>query len=121
MAYDEQLAERIRGVLPDPAAVSEQKMFGGLAFMAGGHMFCGVMKDKLLVRLGPEGAEQALTRAHVRPMDFTGRPMKSFVLVDRDGLKGAALRRWVDTAMAFASDLPPKSAKQRSARKVRSD
>ena len=111
MAYDEQLAERVRGVLPDPAMVSEQKMFGGLAFMVGGHMFCGVMRDELMLRLGPEGAQQALTRPHVRPMDFTGRPMKSMVLIGRDGLKGTALRRWVDTAMAFARDLPAKSAK----------
>ena len=108
MAYDEQLAERVRGVLPDPAAVREQKMFGGLAFMAGGHMFCGVMKDELMLRLGPDGAEQALTRPHVRVMDFTGRPMKGMVLVGREGLKGAALRRWVDTAMAFARGLPAK-------------
>ena len=108
MAYDEQLAERVRGVLPDPAAVREQKMFGGLAFMVGGHMFCGVMKDELMLRLGPDGAEQALTRPHVRVMDFTGRPMKGMVLVGREGLKGAALRRWVDTAMAFARGLPAK-------------
>ena len=107
MAYDEQLAERVRDVLPDPAAVREQKMFGGLAFMAGGHMFCGIMKDELMLRVGPETAEQALTRRHVRPMDFTGRPMKGMVLVGKDGLRGAALRRWVDTAMAFARDLPP--------------
>jgi len=69
-----------------------------------------------LLRLGPEGAEQALTRAHVRPMDCTGRPMKGFVLVGGDGMQGATLRRWMDTAMAFARDLPPKSAKQRFAR-----
>jgi TfoX/Sxy family transcriptional regulator of competence genes len=119
VAYDERLAERVRGVLPDPGAVREQKMFGGLAFMVGGHMFCGVMKDELMLRLGPDGAEQALTRPHVRPMDFTGRPMTSMVLVGKDGLKGTALRRWVEKALAFAHDLPPKPAKQRSARSVR--
>ena len=108
MAYDERLAERVRGVLPDPALITEQKMFGGLAFMVSGHMFCGVIKDELMLRLGPEGADQALARAHVRPMDFTGRPMKSMVLVGKDGLRGAALRRWVDTALAFARDLPAK-------------
>ena len=121
MAYDERLAERVRGVLPDPGAVREQKMFGGLAFMVGGHMFCGVLKDELMLRLGPDGAEQALARPHVRPMDFTGRPMKSMVLIGRDGLKGAALRRWVDNALAFVHDLPPKSPKQRSSRSVRND
>jgi hypothetical protein len=52
-------------------------MFGGLAFMLGGHMFCGVIKDTLMVRLGPGGAVSALDQPHVRPMDFTGRPMKA--------------------------------------------
>ena len=56
MAYDEDLAERVRAVLPAGAAVAERQMFGGLAFMLGGHMFCGVMKDTLMVRLGPDGA-----------------------------------------------------------------
>ena len=115
MAYDEELAERIREVLPNPAAVREQKMFGGLAFLVGGHMFCGVIGDDLLVRLGPDGAELALSRPHVRPMDFTGRPMRSMVLVGPDGLRGAALRRWVAMGLAFARDLPPKSARTRAA------
>jgi len=110
VAYDEQLADRVREVLPDPALVSERKMFGGLAFILGGHMFCGVVKDELMLRLGPEGAERALNRPHVRPMDFTGRPMKGMVFVDRDGLKGAALRRWVNAGAAFARQRPPKSA-----------
>ena len=81
-------------------------------------MFCGVLGDELMLRLGPDGAEQALARPHVRPMDFTGRPMKSMVLVGRDGLKGVALRRWVDTALAFAGELPPKTARHSSTRSV---
>jgi TfoX/Sxy family transcriptional regulator of competence genes len=109
MAYDEALADRVRGVLLDPGLVSEQKMFGGLAFLLGGHMFCGVVNDELMLRLGPEGAQRALTRPHVRPMDFTGRPLKSMVFVDRDGLRGPALQRWVDTAAAFVRELPPKA------------
>src|SRR5215471_4643031 len=63
-------------------------MFGGLAFMLGGHMFCGVVKDTLMVRLGPDGARRALDRPHVRPMDFTGRPMKGMVFVEAAGLRG---------------------------------
>jgi hypothetical protein len=64
----------------------------GLAFMLGGHMFCGVVTDTLMVRLGPDGAESALDRPHVRPMDFTGQPMKGLVFVDPAGLHGTALR-----------------------------
>ena len=108
MTYDEALAERVRAVLQGTDVVREQKMFGGLAFMLAGHMFCGVMKDTLMLRLGPEGAERALAHPHVRPMDFTGRPMKGMVFVEPDGLRGAALRRWVEAAAALARALPPK-------------
>jgi len=60
MAYNEDLAGRVRAVLPPAEAVTERQMFGGLAFMLGGHMFCGVVGDTLMVRLGPEGADRAL-------------------------------------------------------------
>ena len=56
VAYDEDLAGRVREVLPRGEAVTERQVFDGLAFMLGGHMFCGVMKDTLMVRLGPDGA-----------------------------------------------------------------
>ena len=105
MAYDEDLAERVRAVLPAGAAVTDRQMFGGLAFMLGGHMFCGVVKDTLMVRLGPAAAEQALGQPHVRPMDFTGRPMKGMVFVDPAGLHGDTLRQWVDAAAGSARGL----------------
>jgi hypothetical protein len=76
VAYDEDLADRVRAVLPPVEAVTERQMFGGLAFMLGGHMFCGVVRDTLMVRLGLEGADRALNQPHVRPMDFTGRPAR---------------------------------------------
>ena len=85
MAYDEDLADRVRAALPDGEEVTERRMFGGLAFMLGGHMFCGVVKDTLMLRLGPEGAARALGQPHVRPMDFTGRPMKGMVFVVSHG------------------------------------
>ena len=62
MAYDEDLAERVRAVLPAGGAVTERQMFGGLAFILGGHMLCGVVKDTLMVRLGPDGAARARDR-----------------------------------------------------------
>jgi hypothetical protein len=111
MAYDEELADRIRDVMPDPELVREQKMFGGLAFLRSGHMCCGVLKDELMLRLGPEGADSALTRSHVREMDFTGRPLRSMVLVAQAGLEGDALAQWVQEAVAFADSLPPKPPK----------
>jgi hypothetical protein len=110
VAYDEDLASRVREVLPRGEAVTERQMFGGLAFMLGGHMLCGVVKDALMVRLGPEGAGRALGQPHVRPMDFTGRPMKGMVFVDPAGLHGGALRQWVDAAAGYVRGLPPGQA-----------
>jgi TfoX/Sxy family transcriptional regulator of competence genes len=108
VAYDEQVGDRVRAVLPAGQAVSERQMFGGLAFMLDGHMFCGVVKDSLMLRLGPQAADQALDQPHVRPMDFTGRPMKGMVFVDPEGLDGDALQHWVDAALCFARGMPPK-------------
>jgi TfoX/Sxy family transcriptional regulator of competence genes len=113
VAYDKDLANRVRAALP-AEAVEERQMFGGLAFILGGHMFCGIVKDDLMVRLGPDGAERALGQPHVRPMDFTGRPMKGMVFVGPDGLTGAALQRWVNAAAAFTRTLPPKNRSQRA-------
>ena len=108
MAYDEKLAGRIRAILADHADVREQKMFGGLTFMVGGHMCCGVNGDELIVRLDPDQENDALARPHARPMDFTGRPMRGFVTVQPEGLKGAQLNRWVREAVAQAESLSPK-------------
>jgi hypothetical protein len=110
VAYDEDLADRVRAVLPRGEALTERQMFGGLAFMLGGHMLCGVVKDALMVRLGPVGADRALGQPHVRPMDFTGRTMKGMVFVDPAGLHGGALRQWVDAAAGYIRSLPPKQA-----------
>jgi TfoX/Sxy family transcriptional regulator of competence genes len=107
MAYDQELAERVRAVLPDGEMVTERQMFGGLTFMLGDHMLCGVVKDALMVRLGPEAVGRALEQPHVRPMDFTGRPMKSMVFIEPAGLHGQALRQWVNAAAEYIRSLPP--------------
>jgi hypothetical protein len=72
VAFDETLAERIRLALADVPELYERLMFGGIAFMVSDQMTCGVIGDELVLRLGPEGAERALVRPHVRLMDFTG-------------------------------------------------
>ncbi len=108
MAFDKHLADRIRQTLRAEKGVTERKMFGGLAFMVDGHMACGVTGDALMLRLGADGAAAALQREHVRPMDFTGRPMKSMVFVDRDGLEGQQLDSWVAAAVAHSRSLPAK-------------
>lgn len=109
MAYDEALADRIRAELSEAEGVAERKMFGGLAFLVGGHMACGIVGDELMLRLGNEGADAALDEPHTRPMDFTGKPLKSMVYVAREGFAGDDdLRAWVARGTAFAQSLPPK-------------
>jgi TfoX/Sxy family transcriptional regulator of competence genes len=109
MAYDEALAARVRHVLDEQDDVTERKMFGGLAFMVRGHMCCGVIGDDLVLRVGAEAADAALDEPHTRPMDFTGRPMKDYVYVAPDGASTeGALRRWIDLALAFTTELPPR-------------
>ncbi len=109
MAYNEKLADRVRAALARRRGVSEKKMFGGIAFLARGHMFCGVNGDDLMVRVGPAAYEKSLSRAHVREMDFTGRPLKGMVYVGPAGVRTAKqLRSWVDRGLEFARSLPPK-------------
>jgi TfoX/Sxy family transcriptional regulator of competence genes len=109
MAFDEALADRVREALAPRADLSERKMFGGIAFMIGGNMAVGVIADDLMVRLDPADAEQALAEPHTRPMDFTGRPMKGMVFVDRAGTEtDEDLAGWVDAGADFATSLPPK-------------
>jgi TfoX/Sxy family transcriptional regulator of competence genes len=110
VAYDEKLADRVRDILAGDPALSERKMFGGLAFMLDGNMCCGIVDDRLMLRLGADLAEQALERTHVHPMDFTGRPMTGMVYVAPEGARGEALRCWVEQAADFARTLPPKRA-----------
>ena len=88
--------------------VTEGKMFGGPAFMVRGHMAGGIVGEELMLRLGADAAGQALARPHVRPMDFTGRPMTGMVFVAPEGLRGAALGRWVGKTLAYTGTLPPK-------------
>ena len=109
MPYDEGLAERVRELLDERPDLSERKMFGGIGFMLGGNMCCGVLGDELVVRLGPEDGDSALAEPHVRAFDFTGRPMKGFVLVGPGATEtDDGLDAWVSRAEAFASSLPPK-------------
>jgi len=84
-------------------------MFGGLAFMMQGHMFCGVVESSLMLRLGEEATATALKRPHTRPMDFTGRAIKSMIYVDPRGLDSdESLQSWVGSALKYVGNLPPK-------------
>ncbi len=109
MAYNEALAGRVRKLLARRPARAEQRMFGGIAFMLRGHMCCGVLKDDLVIRVGPARYQKALSQPHARPMNFTGRPISGFVFVGPGGYRtDAALRKWITQAVEFVSSLPPK-------------
>lgn len=102
MAYDEKLAERTRRILESHSDITERRMFGGLAFLCDGRMCCGVVGGDLVVRVVAAEVERALGRPHVRPMDFTGRPMRGFVYVSPAGCRTAAsLKAWVDHGLRF--------------------
>jgi TfoX/Sxy family transcriptional regulator of competence genes len=111
VAFDQVLAERVRAVLARGRAVDARRMFGGIAFMVGGHMVCGVVGQDLMLRLGSDAAAQALREPHVRPMDFTGRPTRGAVFVSAEGLReDRDLERWIGAAAAFVAMLPPRRA-----------
>jgi TfoX/Sxy family transcriptional regulator of competence genes len=118
MAFNEKLAERIRVALADESNVTEKKMFGGLAFLLRGNMVCGVTKDDLMLRVGANQHELALSLPHAREMDFTGKPMKGYVFVAAEGCKTAKLLgKCLGLAQAYAHTLPDKKAPAKKAAK----
>lgn len=83
-------------------------MFGGLAFLVNGHMCCGVVKDELMVRVGHDAYEEAMTQSHAREIDFTGRPIKGFVYVGCDGFESEeGLQDWVERSARQTLTFPP--------------
>ena len=109
MAYDERLAERVLDILgPEPSLV-QKNMFGGIAVMLQGNLACGVIRSDLIVRVPKDEYEATLARPHVREMDFTGRPMRGWVVVGPEGTDDeASLQDWVATGAAYTLSLPPK-------------
>ena len=108
MAYDEALADRVRERLGGEPALTERKMFGGIAWMLHGNMAVGLMKDGMLVRLG-EQAEGAASEPHASTPMMGERPMKGMVLVAPEGVASAEqLGVWVERGAAVARSLPPK-------------
>ena len=108
MAYDEELAERVREQLADEPGLTERKMFGGIGWMLEGNMAVGLMKAGLLVRLGEE-AEAAASEPHASVPMMGSRPMKGMVAVAPEGLETEAqLAAWVARGRDVARSLPPK-------------
>ena len=109
MAYDEGLADRVRTAFAGRPGVREQQMFGGLCFMLDGNMACGILGGELIIRVGTENLDHALSLPHARIFDMTGRPMRSFVYVAAEGLAtDEGLAEWAGRGIAYAGSLPPK-------------
>jgi TfoX/Sxy family transcriptional regulator of competence genes len=109
MAYDEQLADRVRSHLAGRADLTERKMFGGIGFLLSGNMATGVNGDDLIVRLDPEEGERALDEPGARIFDMTGRPMTGWLLIAPEATASDdRLRAWIDRGAAFAESLPAK-------------
>lgn len=114
MAYDEKLADLVRQAIGPREDVTEKKMFGGVAFLLDGKMFCGIATADLMVRIGPERYEAALAEAHVRPMDFTGRPLKGYVYVAPEGVRTVkAIKKWIDRSLTFVATVPARVRKKK--------
>ena len=108
MAYNEKLAERIRSEMVGVPFI-EKKMFGGIGFLVHGNMACGVHKDNMIVRVGPDKHEKLLKKKHTRVFDITGRPMKGWLMVEPDGCKTAKqVSTWANEGVDFALTLPAK-------------
>ena len=109
MVYDEKLADRIKKTIGKNKKVTEKKMFGGLSFLLNGKMFCGVLNGDLVLRISHDKYEDALKKPNVRPMDFTGRPMKGFIYVNSNGCKSDKdIGKWVKLSYNYVESLPLK-------------
>lgn len=118
MAYDIKSAERVRRILSNRNDVVEKRMVGGLSFMVGGSMCCGVVGSALMIRVGAEARDRILAEVHVRPMEFAGRRLAGFVLVDPDGFRtDAALAAWVQRGLDLIATLPSLSHGPRRGRR----
>ena len=122
MAYDEDLAERVRAMLDDVKGVAEIKMFGGLCFTVGGNMAVGVSHDDLLVRMSPDDGDAALTEPGVRLMEIGSRTSRGFLAVSPEATEtNRKLHAWIDRGVAFAASLPPKQPKRKGPKGPRVD
>ena len=110
MAYDEELADRIRAIVSSESDIAERKMFGGLAFLKGGHMAVAASgQGGILVRVDPQEEDSFLAEPGTSPMEMRGRPMKGWLRVAGEPLESnEGLARWVHAGLSYAGELPPK-------------
>jgi|SRR5688572_12960458 TfoX/Sxy family transcriptional regulator of competence genes len=110
MAYDEDLANRIRELVAGEPDITETRMFGGLAFLVGGNMSVAASgQGGLMVRVDPEDTDALVAKPHAQPFEMRGRPMRGWLRVNAEGLRTKRqLEPWVRRGVAYARSLPPK-------------
>lgn len=117
MAYSENLANRIREHVAALPNIEEKEMMGGLSFMYNGKMCVGIIQDEMMCRIDPADYEESLEKNGCRAMDFTGRPMKGWVLIDETGMASAKdFEYWIGLALAF--NQKAKASKKRQNKKT---
>ena len=110
MAYDEELADRIRELIGSETGLTEQKMFGGLAFLVGGNMAISASgQGGVLVRVDPADSGKLVASTNARPMEMRGREMPGWLRVDPEDVRTKRqLAKWVELGTAYARSLPAK-------------
>ncbi|WP_127129935.1 TfoX/Sxy family protein [Georgenia sp. SYP-B2076] len=110
MAYEEDLADRVREIVRDEPGLTEKRMFGGLAFLLNGHLAVGASgQGGLLLRVDPALTESLVDEPHVRRMEMRGRAMDGWLHIDTAAARTEeALRRWVAQGVAYTRSLPPR-------------
>ena len=110
MAYDEDLAQRIRELVADEDGITEKRMFGGLAFLVGGNMSVAASgQGGLMVRVDPEKDDDLLGKPHARPFEMRGREIQGWLRIDPEGVRTKRqLTPWVKRGVAYARSLPAK-------------
>jgi TfoX/Sxy family transcriptional regulator of competence genes len=109
MAFDNNLADRIRKQLAQQKGLTEKRMFGGIGFLLNGNMCCGVLGAEVIIRFDPEQTEKVLTHKHTRIFDFSGRPMKGWIFVGTQAVETESdLKHWLQIGLKYAKSLPSK-------------
>lgn len=109
MAYDQQIADEVRTAIGPRPGVTEREMFGGIAFMINGNMAVGVSGDELMVRVGKDAHDDAISRRGARTFDMGARPMRGWVSVAAEGFSTEEdFDFWVSRGVSHAESLPPK-------------
>jgi TfoX/Sxy family transcriptional regulator of competence genes len=109
MSYDKDLADRIRNLLQAEPSLTSREMFGGIGFMLNGNMICGVIREGMIARVGPQAYDALLAEPGVQVFDMTGRQMRGWVVVEPQAVESdRQLKTWVERAAAFVRTLPAK-------------